>query len=79
MSTSTEDFIRIWQASKNHAEVASAAGVSVHSVASRASRLRARGVPLKKFSVCAPRDYGALAALARSCEPAAQDQKGGGA
>lgn len=68
MGMSSEDFIRIWQASKSHAEVARACEISANSAASRASRLRARGVSLKRFRVCAPLDYKALAAMAEEFE-----------
>lgn len=45
-----ERFVRLWQASGSVAECASAYGCAVRSASRYAADLRARGVPLKKFS-----------------------------
>lgn len=67
---SAEEFIRVWQAGGSRKEIAERLGIQIRSADSMASRLRRRGVPLKKFSGNGRRtlDYEALAALARELE-----------
>jgi hypothetical protein len=62
-----EEFVRIWQAATSTADVATELGMTVNAAASKASRYRKAGVPLKDLRVGnnAP-DYKALAELARS-------------
>jgi len=67
-----EEFVRIWQTAKSPADAAKKAGLKTDRVAStRATQLRAKGVPLKKFPRGAGKgvphnDWSALAKLARS-------------
>lgn len=59
-------FVRVWQASSSVAEVAALLGLAPSTVSSRASRLRAEGVDLKRMPAGRPAvviDFAALAAI----------------
>lgn len=62
-----ETFVICWQQSRSAEEVADKTGMAVNSVYVKANRLRAKGVPLKKFKYGGSEaiDYKGLAALAQ--------------
>jgi len=49
--TSTEEFVRVWQASKSAKEVAQVLGCDKSAVHARASYLRKKGVKLKAMNI----------------------------
>lgn len=49
-AVSAEDFIRIWTRSRTRREAAAALGVSSAAAGTRAAKMRAQGIPLKRFS-----------------------------
>ena len=63
-----EQFIRVWQAAESVAEVGARTGYEGHVASVRAAQLRAKGVPLKRFTTSPGyrNDWAALAKLARS-------------
>lgn len=61
-----ENFVRIWQTSKNRAEVMERLGLSNRQVDGRAYRLRKMGVRLKTFNDGGGLDVEALTKLADS-------------
>ena len=66
--TKPEDFVRIWQKSKNLAEVAQRVGVDCHCVSVRASQYRRKGIPLKRFKENLRVDVTALKKIAFRCQ-----------
>lgn len=68
MAVSKEDFIKAWQTSATTKEVSYKLKIKPGTCAARASVLRKKGVPLKKFSSgrYEDPDYKALARLAQS-------------
>lgn len=48
--TSAEDFVKAWQASTSHKEVARKCGIKPSTAAHRAWALRKRGIKLKRFT-----------------------------
>lgn len=66
---SAEKFVRVWQKSDTAKEVAEALGISEVYARTRASQLRARGVPLKMMKPHWDKvDVEALTKLARELE-----------
>lgn len=62
---SAAEFVKIWQSSDSRAAVAKRCGSTEQSVGHRASRLRSRGVPLKKLKTgAATLDYESLKRIA---------------
>lgn len=62
----TEEFVRIWENSKNRQEVVDKTGMTAASASARAQKLRELGVNLKRFSRGRPSetiDVSALNAL----------------
>lgn len=74
-----EEFVRVWQTARTCNDVATHYGVTVQAVNLRASRLRARGVPLKKHSPVGRHRLGvrSLATLARKLNKAGASRPSG--
>lgn len=66
-----EAFIRAWQKAESLADVADAAGVSLHGASARAGFYRKKGIQMRRFygrgSGGAPLNVPALAKLAKEC------------
>ena len=63
MAVSAEDFVLIWQNSKNLGEIVEKTGASYDAVTRRASGYRKKGINLKKFARGQKLDVDALNAL----------------
>ncbi len=74
---SNEEFVRVWQDSRNLAEAACRAGAGKRAVSLRASNMRGLGVELKRFKEVSPRiDVAKLSAIAKG-DTDPNESKGG--